>query len=299
MIVSLDRHEYIADELIIGGSLNALLYAWFTGSTLLSIDPKEPYFFERFSTDAQLHKVGMENKISKLRSPKGEILTGACKSEVWRRLYFLLAMAGQAPIPNTAQSIRIEEGVVKITTSHSRMARFRFEKLKIFDASAVGLKQINAKMRKYKVIDWIWVNTGMVHEFDCIHDHDDFVKDIYFYAYNHRGGRDLKNLVAISYLTGEELEEYHYSDTYAKFKTEHLMKESGIRGRKNGFRNGVPYHLNVKVTPKKRELVCIDNYHLDLTAGVEHCQLTDEEILKQFDGPPQNKNIRKLLRYWR
>ena len=62
----LDRFEYTVDELVIGGTLEALLYAWFTGSTLLSIDPKEPYFFERFSTDAQLHKVGMENKISKL-----------------------------------------------------------------------------------------------------------------------------------------------------------------------------------------------------------------------------------------
>ena len=296
--MNLDHHEYEVDELVIGGSLNALLYAWYTGATILCIDPQEPFFFERFPCDLDLNKIGFSNVTTHLNHPEGQLGVGIKKSEVWRKLFFLLSMAGQAPIPNSTQSLRIDEDVVKVTTSHSRMAKFKFEKLKIFDASQVGIQQVNSRLRKYKVLDWIWVNTGMVHDLDLIRTEDDFVKEIYFYDYSRRGGKDLKNLLAISYLDGERLDEYEYSDTYAKFKIEYLMKQSGIRGRKNGFKNGVPYHLNVKVTPQKRELICIDEYDLDLERGVERCRLTIEEILERYDGPPENKNIQKLLRYW-
>jgi len=298
-VMNLDRHEYIIDEVIIGGSLNALLYAWFTGSTLICIDAKEPFFFERFSAETNLDHIGFKNEVSILSSSSREISVGIRKSEVWRKLFFLISMAGQAPIPNSAQALRIEDGVLKVTTSHSRLARFRFNKLKIFDASEIGIRQINSKIRKYKVLDWMWVNTGMIHDLDYIEDCDDFVKEIYFYAYSHRNNRDLKNLIAISYLNGEQLEEYGYSDTYAKFKVEQMMKQNGVKGRRNGYRNGIPYHLNVKVTPQRRELICIDEYDLDLDKNVTYCNLSVEEILKNFDGHPKNKNIKKLLRYWK
>ena len=99
-------------------------------------------------------------------------------------------------------------------------------------------------------------------------------------------------------LKEDELKDYSYSDTYAKFKTEYLLKEKGIRGRKNGYKNGVVYHLNAKVTPTLREVFCIDNYYMDLDKNVTYNKLTDEEILDKFKGPPKNKSIQKLLRYW-
>jgi hypothetical protein len=293
MGMNLEQHEYQVDEIVIGGSLNALLYAWYTGATLISIDPKEPYFFERFDPSVSLKDIGFENDISTLQAPKSTIEVGIKKSDVWKKIYFLLAMGGQAPIPNSAQSIRIEDDFVKVVTSHSRMARFTYNKLKIFDASQVAISGKKSINRKYKVLDWVWVNTGMIHSLDFIKDRDNFVKEIYFYEYNRRGDQPLKNLVAVSYMTGKELEEYYYSDTYAKFKIEEMMKTAGIKGRKNGYNaKGIPYHLNVKVTPEKREVILIDKYDM------EYCMLSEKEILEQFAGPPANKNIQKLLRYW-
>ena len=298
MGMNLDRHEYESDELVIGGSLSALMYAWYTGATLVSIDSREPYFFERFDVSTDLTQIGFENSTRTLQTPKGPFDVGIEKSEVWRKIYFLLAMGGQAPIPNSAQSLRVEDNTVKIVTSHSRVARFNFNKLKIFDASQVGHLSKKSALRKYKILDWLWVNTGMAHDIDFIKDRDSFVKEIHFYEYTQRKGRPFKNLVAVSYLSGKQLDEYYYSDTYAKFKVEEMMKSAGIKGRKNGYRNGVAYHLNVKVTPERREIIPTDEYDLDLGKNVEFCGLSAEEILEQYSGAPSNKNIQKLLRYW-
>ena len=262
MVTSLDRFEYFCKEIVIGGSLNSLLYAWFTGATLICADPKQPFFFE--------DSVGVE------------------KNKIWRKMFFLLSMSGQAPIPASSQSIRIENNLVKVVTSHSRLVRFRYEKIKLFDPAEVGATQ---KGDLHMVLDWMHVNTGAKHSYDFIKTEDNFVKSICFYPISKRAGEDFKNLVSISYLSDDELREYYFSDTYAKFKVEKLMKESGIKGRKNGFKNGVPYHLNAKVTPTRRDVFCVDKYDL------EYCQLTDEEILEKFSGPPKNKKIEKLLRY--
>ena len=77
------------------------------------------------------------------------------------------------------------------------------------------------------------------------------------------------------------------------------MKEHGIKGRRNGYKNGIPCHLNAKVTPTLREIICIDGYYMDLDKNVTCNKLTDEKVLDRFKGPPKNKNIQKLLRYWR
>jgi len=298
MGMNLDHHEYSSEELVIGGSLNALLYAWYTGATLISIDSKEPYFFDRFSASTDLSDIGFENTIETLNKAKGTFDVGIQKSKVWRKIYFLLAMGGQAPIPNSAQSIRVEDGTVKIVTSHSRVARFNYKKLKVFDRSQIGNITKKSSRRKYKVLDWIWVNTGMAHSVDYLKDRDNFVKEIYFYEYTRRKDRSFKNLVAISYLSGMQLDEYYYSDTYAKFKVEEMMKAAGIKGRRNGYSKGVAYHLNVKVTPERREIIPIDEYDIELGENIEYCGLSVEEILEQYSGPPKNRNIQKLLRYW-
>lgn len=294
----LDRFEYTIDELVIGGTLNALLYAWFTGATIICTNPKEPFFFERFSPKAKLDRIGLINESVTLNSPTGSETYGSKKSDVWRRLFMLLSMAGQAPISSTAQSIRMEDGVVKVITSHSRLARFRYKKAKIFDPSEIDAIQKNRKDPCYMVLDWMKVNTGKLHAYEFVRGDGDFINQIYFYAVTQRGGEDFKDLVAVSYLNDSELKDYSFSDTYAKFKTEHLMKEHGIKGKRNGYKKGIPCRLNVKVTPTLREVFCIDGYYVDLDKNVTYSKLTDEEILDKFKGPPKNKDVQKLLRYW-
>jgi len=176
----LDRFEYTVDELVIGGTLEALLYAWFTGATVICTNPTEPFFFERFTPEAKLDRIGLENKLTTLNSPKGSKIFGPKKSEIWRRLFMLLSMAGQAPITSTAQSVRLESGVVKVTTSHSRLARFRYKKVKIFDPSEIDAIQRNRGDHRYMVLDWMKVDTGKVHPYEFLNDEEDFINNFNF-----------------------------------------------------------------------------------------------------------------------
>ena len=117
--------------------------------------------------------------------------------------------------------------------------------------------------KKHKVVDWVDVRSGMKHEYDYFETKDSFVREVYFYP-SHRMGSgekdDRKDLVSVSYLTKEQLDDFEYSDTYVKFKILNLMKEAGIKGPKNGRRVDDPNmwaHHSIKIEPSSRE-VCVD-----------------------------------------
>ena len=85
------------------------------------------------------------------------------------------------------------------------------------------------------------------------------VNCILFYPSDRIDGKkkDRKDLVAISYLSESELEDYEYSDVNARFKVIHLMKEAGIKGARNGRNVNDPEKYNyhsIKIEPFSREV---------------------------------------------
>ena len=68
---------------------------------------------------------------------------------------------------------------------------------------------------------------------DKIENTSNFVNCIHFYPSNRIDGtHNKKDLAAISYLTKDQLDDFNYSDTYARFVVEDLMKQ-----KKNKRRN--------------------------------------------------------------
>jgi hypothetical protein len=59
-------------------------------------------------------------------------------------------------------------------------------------------------------------------------------------------------------LNKEQLVLFDYSDTYAKFKTESLLKEAGIGGRKCG--GGNQYALKLEVTRRDIRKLSMHTY---------------------------------------
>ncbi len=108
-----------------------------------------------------------------------------------------------------------------------------------------------------------------------------------------------KDLVAISYLTKDQLDDFNYSDTYARFAVEDLMKQNGIKGRRNGRDTNNPNlyrYYSIKVETAKRESQNIRQ----LTSPYENVKimvLTDDELLKQYNTT-NNHYIQKLLKYF-
>lgn len=206
----------------------------------------------------------------------------------------ILSLGGQLPMGNKTYSINIHDNLIKAYTHGSKLGRFKFEKLIIFDDHRIfGLPPIRKQdIGKSRVLDWYDVRTGMEHEHDIFHTPDDFVNKVYFYPSdrfgNQKSGRVRKDLVAVSYLTEDQIGDFEFSDTMAKFKILKLMKENGIRGARNGRDMNNPNiyrYYSPKIESVQRQVISNTRSHYEKDERFEFRCDTPAEVLAAFENP--------------
>jgi len=234
------------DEVVIGSSLEALVYCALNNVPLLSTRLSPPPHFATHNLDLTVLGIQINNNSSLW---------------LWERLFFYLSIAGLLPLSNKGVSLRVSDNIIKAATSKARMAKITFNKLTVFDdfsVSGIGTPSTPTD-QKCTVYDWFNVRSGMKHDHDTLYSEEDFVKQILFYkTLRLDGNHQSKDAVAISHLTQEELEQFEYSDINARFKTLYLMKEAGIRGARNGrdMEDKTKYkYYAVKIENTNREII--------------------------------------------
>ena len=182
--------------------------------------------------------------------------------DLWRRLYFVLSVQGNILFADKVDTVRIEADAAYAFTKRARKYKILFEKIFIFDDRKITgalIDNTTDSDRLYEIRDWFNVRSGMKHDRDIITTEDNFVNEIIFYhTARVDGDHKLKDAVAISYLTEEQLLNFEYSDINARFKTIHLMKQAGIRGTRNrrDSKNKTRYkHYAIKLENDNREIV--------------------------------------------
>ena len=228
-------------NIIIGASLDALLYAIKCDFKLLYVRDFHPS-----PIDKKILFEGVEY------SP----------GTLWKILYYSLTLSGNILFSDKIDNIRIEEEELKVFTKRARRYEVKYEKLHIFDdynVSGVPSCLLDKENSLIEVRDWFDVKSGMKHQHDLLLDNSSFVSKVVFYQSNRiDGNHDLKDAVAISHLTEEQLKDFQYSDVSARFKTIHMMKTAGIRGTRNGrdSKNKSLYkHYAIKLENRAREVV--------------------------------------------
>jgi hypothetical protein len=289
------------EKVVIGSSLEALLFAYGNDTPLLSPSINEPSFIEYFDPGVDLSPFGIDNTPTVLNTTGEPKEIGALQVDLWRHLLFFLSLAGNLPMSDKCFSLRFEgENVIKAITNNSRFARFRFEEAIIFDDKGLhGLpnKLLKQADEKYKVIDWMDIKSGMRQEFDYFKTGDDFVDEIFLYPSDRIDGENfsLKDAVAISYLTGDQLQEFEFSDTYVRFKTLKIFKEAGMKGAANGRCTKNPektkyYALKVETTQRERHKLERDLY--EDTEKIKFNYQSLDELLREV--PKENSHPHKL-----
>ena len=221
------NHKYSFDEDVVGGNINALAYAYANNLPLVINYLKRPLFFN-----------------------EKELV-------LWNKLFFLLSLSGLNLFGDKVEQIRIDDGELLATTKDLKAFKISCGKLIIFDdKNIIGLPIAKEKKDKFMVLDWMIADRCTKHDHVHFHIGDELIEEIYFYPTKRTSGHHpkLKDLVAVSYLTSEQLQDFDYSDTYVKFKSEKILKENGITGRKNGFANGKQITYNLKLKVEKREV---------------------------------------------
>ena len=224
-----------AEQIAIGGTLDAVLYAYENNVKIIYVNRKPPEKFEFF-----------DNKAPKL--------------EAYEKKLFKLSLCGQVPLGDNVRSIRIDtNNGLRIVTKNARTINFQYENLIIFDEEGLSGLPAPAKRGKeeYDVIDWIDVRKGTMHQLRWLESSSNFVKKVYFYPSERiHGKHNKKDVIAISRISGQEIDKFEYSPTSARLKVESMMRSAGIRGPKNGTcpETGKPKHYAIKLEQRHRDI---------------------------------------------
>ncbi len=278
----LDKHEYFYETIVIGSGLNALLYSYYSALPCIFVEPAIPFQFDVLEGSFDFSFLGLE---------------GSNKEIIWQRLITALSLGGQLPMSDKTEAISIQDNKLKAVTSNSRLGRFEFNKLVIFDDRGVrGLPPIRRQeVGKSRIFDWFHVRSGMEHNHDSLDTEDDFIQKVIFYPSdrfgNQTSGRVRKDLVAISYLDQDQVSDFDYSDTMAKFKITQMMKDAGIRGARNGrdaYNPNIYRYYSPKIEAVERQVFKnVKNfYKKDKRFDFRH--EIPEEVIKLFSCNPQS-----------
>lgn len=211
-------------NVVIGGDLFSLRYAFQHNLPLFYIEPKKPH---RFTGDV----------------------------EEWHHLYWCLSLSGNIKFSNSISSIVIDTDACSMRVIYNNRAK-TFENIEtfyIFDEQGVTGLPVPVKMssNENEVLDWISVRSGMKHDFDRIENTSPFMECILFYPTERiAGNHSLKDVCVRSILTTDEINQFEYSELVVKVKTEEMMKAAGIKGAGNG----VGKFLSIKLESHRREV---------------------------------------------
>jgi len=229
-------NDFYFDELVLGGSLTALLYAYKKNLPILIDIAHVPFILEEVPSHWDLSFLGFKKR--------GEYK----KSQVWDRASFLLAMAGLVIFPNNIQSFRLEKDKVQIIGLDNKRMSVYYNKLIEFDRDSEDYLM---------VYDWFAVHSGSRHDWEVIPDPSINLCHLLLFhrSTRPRTRKDVKDVCAVSRVSRESLNSLEWSSTYTRIKTLKMMKEIGIRGRSNGYnKNGRTLHYAIDIEHMYREV---------------------------------------------
>tara|TARA_R100000406_G_scaffold72665_1_gene52979 strand:+ start:804 stop:1715 length:912 start_codon:yes stop_codon:yes gene_type:complete len=288
------------EELVVGATLSALLYSYYTGYPLVYLEPSIPFRFDYFEPYFDLDKIVEQPEPREFITLDLKKKVGLPKRDMWERLYFILSLSGKIPYADKVKSVRIEEDINIITRKRNT---FNCESVRIFDDKQVqGLSQkISGEEKTFNVYDWINVHSGTTHGLDFIGNiSGSVIREVIFYPSDRiDGNHNKKDIVCVSSMTEEQLNDYRFSDTYVRFKVESLMKEVGIRGARNGRDQLNPEkykYYALKLESAEREIRDVGlNSETDDDRVVLDSR-TPEEIIKKYRGTKPKGYLGKIAK---
>ena len=292
------NHVYKYDRVVVGGTLEAVLYAFVHNLPIIYDSETIPRFFEFLDPGIDLSPLLIENTAIDLKTFSGSKTIGLLKRDVWNRLVWNLSLSGNVLFSDKVRAIRLEaDNIIRVTTNNTRFAKIQYEELIVFDPDLIQNipnEVLKPAKNLYKVYDWMNITNGMNQKVDYLYTGDRFVDEIYLYPTDRVDGEQLslKDILTISYLTMDELQDFEYSDTYARFKVLKIMKQNGIRGNMNGWKTKKKVkrcYYAFKVEPTMREAIPINKNLYQNSDSIKFSNLSFEDILKKY-AKNMNKN---------
>jgi hypothetical protein len=259
------------ENIVIGSSLSSVLFSYYNKYPIVINSLERPFRFDEMEKEICIGDLKTKNNLC-----------------LWSWALFEVSSRGHAPFGSCVSSVRISGNRLSIAARPGLSFKAEFDNCHIFDDNNLTTENdiFENKEPLYRVFDWMNVRRGMRHRHDSLKTVDNFIKEIYFYKSERiDGNHDRKDAVAVSYLTEEQLHEFNYSSTMARFKIQSVMKDAGIIGAKAGkTKEGKQKKYNVRVEPDYRHVVNMHKRTYRDTENVKFLDMSPKEVVDRYVG---------------
>ena len=288
------------DKIVVGSSLEAVLFAFNNCCPILFTNPERPFRFDFLSHAYDMASFKIPDMRKSLTTFEGDKEVGTPKELLWERLLFLLSLDGNVPLSNLCHNIRYDGDRVVCSNEYSKIMELKFKECHYFgDSFSTGfVEEKSLDENVYLCYDYIGFNKGGKHDVDYIYTGDDFVSEIWFYSSDRiDGNTPVRDACAVSELTESQLLDFDYSETMSRFKVVHEMESRGMKGAfaHDYTKSGKPKHYKFRTTCIGRKTHKRRTAEKPQTANVKVAQHSEDDLLK--DLPQACVAYDRFLRY--
>ena len=273
--------NYNYDKVVVGCSFDAVLYAFIHGYPIIYSEYEIPFRFDYLDHNIDLQCLKINNDPSVVKTTVDNVIVGIPKIFLWERMLFLLSLNSNAILSNLCTSLRKKNDKIICYNEYAKIAEVKFNTCYYFhDLNSTGF--VNEKILasdKYICYDWIAINRGGKQEIDLIETNDNFTKEMWFYPSDRIDGRTLvKDVCAVSILTEQQINDFNYSQTMARFKLIHEMETRGMKGPSNGYGpNGKLKHYKIRATSTNRSIRKLKHKSVPKASNIKIPQIIKED----------------------
>ena len=146
------------------------------------------------------------------------------------------------------------------------------------------MKEKRVAHHDYVCYDWIAFNRGGKHDVDYIKLDDAFVNEVWFYPSDRiDGNTPVKDACVVSRIKEEDILDFDFSETMARFKLISEMETRGMKGVFNGYGpNGKPKYYKFRTTSIARTKRKEKDPSWEGQDSIEIPELKEEDLLRDL-----------------
>ena len=283
------------DEIVVGSSLRALLFAALNDFPVFFTTPEKPIEFDHFDSSVDLSSWRLHNEPQVWTTPDGETQTGQSKIALWEHVFFVLGLKGLTPFSSVCNSLRLDTNELTGYSEYAKLRTVEFGVCHYFDEHATyNLLRSENTQRNYEVYDTLAFMRGGKHHLDLIESNDPFCNKTWFYPTPRVDGKSpFKDACVVSILSDDQIDDFDFSETIVRLTTTQKMKDLGLRGPRNGYqKDGSIRYRSFKVEAINRsKFVSTPPLWLE-TDTIKVPKVSEEELLSQLpEIAERNKRI--------
>ena len=207
-------------------------------------------------------------------------------TQTWPKLNTMLGLLSKLIAFEDTETIRLVDNELRISAQNVTY-KYKFEQCYVFDPTGIQLENeiIQSKPGTFFVLDDFELSNMGEHKFEIepMTGGEGFSREIHFYSSDRVDGAVyITDCVVESELTQEQINDFDYSDTMARFVVERYLTAIGIYGTfMTHYKNGKPKYRKPKVKHVNRFIHLRDNNVYANTEWVKILNLSMEEIVEE------------------